>query len=72
MCAAASLSGVTMMALACSSSGASGRPDGSSSFDGGSPDGGAVVAFEPVSPFVYVAKEPPPISGASGPLPGSR
>ena len=58
---AVGLMGAAIAIVACSSSGAANRSDASSSsdassIDGGAPDGPGTVAFEPVSPYTYVAK----------------
>ena len=49
------LTGAAIALAACSSSGAAPRSD-AGSIDGGAPDGAGPVAFEPVSPYTYVAK----------------
>src|SRR5499427_11111973 len=49
------LTGAAIALAACSSSGAAPRSD-AGSIDAGAPDGAGTVAFEPVSPYTYVAK----------------
>jgi hypothetical protein len=53
--AAVALFGVVIAVGACSPSGAASHADGGG-LDGATPDGPGPVAFEPVSPYVYVAK----------------